>query len=91
MSKTTNPVETFFMRYNFVVLVALGAVTLSLAIYLASSIYITSSDPNNAEIKTTIPNTFDKTTREKIDSLHESDDPDISVKRPDGRINPFSE
>ena len=91
MSKASNPVETFFLRYNFVVLTAVGAATLGTAIFLASSTYIQSSDPNNAEIKSAIPSSFDKTTQEKIKTLHESTDPNISVKRPDGRIDPFSE
>lgn len=91
MSKISNPIETFFLRYNIVILVAVSAATLGAAIYLASTTFFKVSDPNNAEIKSAIPSSFDKATRDKIDTLHESNDPNISVKRPEGRIDPFSE
>ncbi len=91
MSKPINPAESFLIRYNFVVLVVISAATLSVAIYLASMTFLASSDPSNAEIKSTVPSTFDKTTREKINTLHESNDQNISTQTPEGRIDPFSE
>lgn len=91
MSKPTNPLESFFIRYNFVLLVVLATSMLSVSIYLAYTTFDTASNPANAQVESKIPNNFDKTTREKIDRLHQSSDSGISVTPPSGRINPFSE
>lgn len=91
MSKLSNPIETFIIRYNFVLLVILAASALGASIYLAYSTFETASDPNSAEIKSDIPKNFDKDTREKINTLHRSDDDNITVSPPAGRINPLSE
>lgn len=91
MSKPVNPAETFFLRYNFVILIVIAASVIGVCIFLAYSTFITAADPSNAEIKSEIPTTFDQDTRAKVDLLHESDDPNIRVTPPSGRINPFSE
>lgn len=91
MSKPTNPAEAFFIRYNFVILSVLGAAALSISIYLAYTTFLNVSDPSNAKVQSDIPNSFDTKTREKLDSLHKSNDPNISVEPPKGRINPFAE
>ncbi|HCH34660.1 MAG: hypothetical protein UY35_C0007G0006 [Candidatus Saccharibacteria bacterium GW2011_GWC2_48_9] len=91
MSKPINPVETFFLRYNFVILIVVAATIIGVSIFLAYSTFITAADPSNAEVKSEIPTSFDQATRDKVDQLHESNDPDIRVTPPSGRINPFSE
>lgn len=91
MSKPINPVEKFFIRYNLVLFVVAAAAVLSATIYLCYTTYlnISSSETNNTT--SSIPTTFDQKTQAKIDDLHKSNDPNISVERPAGRINPFSE
>lgn len=91
MSKPINPVEAFFVRYNFVILVVVAASILGASIFLAYNTFISAADPTNAEVTSEIPTNFDQETRDRIDELHASDDPNISVDLPKGRINPLSE
>lgn len=91
MSKHTNPAEQFFVRYNFVLQFVLAAIALIAAIYLCYSAYLAASSPDMTNVKSSIPTNFDKPTSQKIDQLHDSDNPNISVTRPAGRINPFAE
>ncbi len=91
MSKPINPVEKFIVRYSLVILITLASFVLGASVYLSYNILMSSSDPSNAEIKEGVSSNFDKQTREKIDKLHTSDDPNVSITLPTGRINPFSE
>lgn len=91
MSKPISPLESFLVRYNFVLLVIIAAGMLSASIYLAYNTFDTASNPANAEVKSDIPGNFDTATRERIDKLHKSDEHNISTTPPAGRINPFAE
>lgn len=91
MSKTTNPVEKFILRYNFVILIVLAAAVLSVSVYLSYKAYIAASTPSDASAASQIPTAFDKTTSDKIDKLHTSDDSSITTTQPPGRISPFTE
>lgn len=91
MSKLTNPVEKFMIRYNFVILVVVAAAVLSVSVYLSYTAYLSASTPSDASAASQIPTVFDKATSDKIDKLHTSDDPNISTTQPPGRISPFSE
>ncbi len=91
MSKPINPAEAFLLRYNFVILVVVIASVLGTSIFLAYNTYISAADPTGSEVTSDVPTNFDQATREKIDSLHSSNDTSIKVSPPAGRINPFSE
>lgn len=91
MSKPSNPAEQFFIRYNVVILIVLAASILSVSIMLAYQAYLAASIPATSDIKSEIPTNFDKKTGQKIEQLHTSDQPNITVSPPEGRYNPFSE
>lgn len=91
MSKSTNPVEKFMMRYNFVILIVVAAAVLSVSVYLSYTAYLSASTPSDSSAASQIPTSFDKATSDKIDQLHTSDDESVTVPQPTGRISPFSE
>lgn len=91
MSKQTNPVENFIVRYNFVIITVISAIVLGASIYLSYTTFINSSSSDEASAKSAIPTTFDPVTSERIDSLTTSEEAEQGPKLPEGRINPFSE
>lgn len=91
MSKPTNPAEKFFVRYNLVILIVLATSILSISIVLAYQAFITASTPAPSDVKSEIPTNFDTQTSKKIESLHASDEKNITVTPPGDRYNPFSE
>ena len=86
-----NPAESFFVRYNLVILVVVAAAILSVTVFLCYQSYITATTPTAADIKSEIPTNFDQQTTEKIESLHASDEEGIVVTEPQGRYDPFTE
>ena len=89
MSKPVNPIERFFIRYNFVAMIIVASMTIGASIYLSYNTYLTTAEPDDTQ-QSNIPNTFDAKTVENVNSLHSSDDiPSVSV--PAGRSNPFAE
>lgn len=91
MSKQTNPVENFIVRYNFVIITVISAIVLGASIYLSYTTFISSSSSDDASVQSTIPTTFDPATSKRIDSLNTSDTIGKDPMQPEGRINPFSE
>lgn len=91
MSKQTNPVENFIVRYNFVIIIVISAIVLGASIYLSYTTFINSSSSDETSAQSTIPTTFDPVTSERIDNLSTSDATNNDPKQPEGRINPFSE
>lgn len=92
MSKHINPVENFLIRYHVVILVVIGCLALGASIASTYLAYADATGPD-AEVSTSseIPTSFDTQTIERIDELYTSDQQDISIPTPSGRINPFSE
>lgn len=91
MSKPTQPIEKFFVRYNLVILIVLAASILGVSIVFAYQAYITASVPVSTDVKSEIPTNFDKKTSKKIEQLHTSDQENLTVTPPSDRYNPFSE
>ncbi|MBH2007473.1 hypothetical protein I8H83_02630 [Candidatus Saccharibacteria bacterium] len=91
MSKNTNPIEKFVIRYSIVILVVAAAIVLSVSVYLSYNAYLSASTPSDNSAASQIPTTFDKETSDRIDQLHTSDDESVSIPQPTGRISPFSE
>ena len=91
MSKQTNPVENFVIRYNFVIIIIVSAVVLGASVFLSYLTFIDSATTDESSVQSSVPTTFDPQTSERIDQLHTSGDDDISTEAPKGRINPFSE
>lgn len=92
MSKHINPVENFFIRYHVVILVVIGCVALGASIASTYLAYADATNPNpETSMSSEIPTSFDTQTIERIDGLYTSDQQDITVSTPPGRINPFAE
>lgn len=90
MSKPINPIERFFIRYNFVAMVIVAAATIGISIFLSYNTYIAASTPDESSSRSQIPTSFDATTVKHINALHTSDNPP-AVTPPEGRSNPFAE
>lgn len=91
MSKQTNPVENFIIRYNFVIIIVVSAAVLGACIFLSYLTFINSATSDQSSVQSSIPTTFDPATSERINQLHTSDEKNIDPDLPSGRINPFSE
>lgn len=91
MSKQTNPIENFIIRYNFVIIIVVSAIVLGTSIFLSYLTFIDSATMDESSIQSSIPTSFDPQTSERIEQLHTSEDENIDTKIPSGRINPFSE
>lgn len=91
MSKPLHPVERFFIRYNFVTFIVIAALSLAFIVYICYDTYTTATTPAASASQSTIPDTFDPATAEKIKNLHTpADNPNPSLPE-NVRINPFVE
>lgn len=91
MSKRSNPVEAFIIRYNFVIIVVVSSIALGVSVFLSYMTIINSSTVDPTSVQSSIPTSFDPATTERINQLHTSTDKDLDTSLPSGRINPLSE
>lgn len=91
MSKHSNPVENFIIRYNFVILTVVVSLVLASSIYLSYTAFISAASPNEVDVQSSIPTNFNQDTIDRIDELHTSSEAKPEDAKPNGRSNPFAE
>lgn len=90
MTKPMSPAETFFMRYNVVIITVVSALGVAAIIFVSYLTYLSATKVDETIVDSSIPTSFDEATADRIRSLEPSTNiPEPAI--PEGRINPFVE
>lgn len=90
MTKPMSPAESFFMRYNIVIITVVSALGLAAIIFISYQSYLNATTVDETITDSTVPTTFDQQTADRLKSLEPSTNTP-EPKLPTGRINPFVE
>ncbi len=90
MTKPMSPAESFFMRYNIVIITVVAALGLAAIIFISYQSYLNATTVDETITDASVPTTFDKETADRLMTLEPSTNIPEPVL-PEGRINPFVE